>query len=331
VMATHEGLTVGMPLRQRSAGKSAAPNEEQAPAESSSINMSHTEEAASSTGLCANLLNATCADKVVNELRWVVLALAGIAWSLQFCFLFAPWRDNGSSLVYLRLGYSSWGGLTWIDWQFLWRWHAAWYLIGLGGLLGTRFADPGKWSPDNSYNRLASEEDPKVKMFLDILEEDQCDRCGAPTIPNKDCLPDRFGNNWKTCNLEFTHCGDCKICVYLRSHHCCLIGVCVGYGNRLYFVLLLFAAGMSMSATIVAFSLTQMSDLIPFALHMWQLFLEIGQQFREDNPWRSEFTFACAAFVGFWVLICAVAAAHEIWTVMTRVDHNDGAKEGDSD
>ena len=101
VMATHEGLTVGMPLRQRSSGKSAAPNEEQAPAESSSINVSHTEEAASSTGLCANLLNATCADKVVNELRWVVLALAGIAWSLQFCFLFAPWRDNGSSLVHL--------------------------------------------------------------------------------------------------------------------------------------------------------------------------------------------------------------------------------------
>ena len=97
-MATHEGLTVGMPLRQRSAGKSAAPNEELAPAESSAINMSPAEPS-SSTGLCANLLNATCADKVVSELRWMVLALAGIAWFLQFCVLFAPWRDNGSSLV----------------------------------------------------------------------------------------------------------------------------------------------------------------------------------------------------------------------------------------
>ena len=88
-----------------------------------------------------------------------------------------------------------------------------------------------------------------------------------------------------------------------------------------------------MSATIVAFSLTQILDLIPFAYRMWQTFLQIGQQFREDNPWRSEFTFACAAFVGFWVLVCAVAAAHEIWTVLTRVEHTDGAKEkeGDSD
>merc|ERR550534_1443348 len=65
------------------------------------------------------------------------------------------------------------------------------------------------------------------------------------------------------------HCRQCDHCVKVFDHHCPYAGVCIGNGNYLFFVLLLFS-GMISSTYVSVFSVWFLKQNWPVGDNAWK-------------------------------------------------------------
>ena len=174
--------------------------------------------------LNATFLNATFLSNIEAQLRWLWLAAGALLWLGIPTAAAAPSRSraDGSSVLWLTVTDQLlwWQAPLWLTWPILFRCHLLCLVVGVGSLYRVRHTDPGRCDPLNM--------DPSCKGLAPVLmmhatmengNTDSCHECCAPL------------------SLGYTHCPMCKACIRWRWWHCCLMGVCIGAGNRRQYVL----------------------------------------------------------------------------------------------
>ena len=206
--------------------------------------------------LNATFLNATFLSNIEAQLRWLWLAAGALLWLGIPTAAAAPSRSraDGSSVLWLTVTDQLlwWQAPLWLTWPILFRCHLLCLVVGVGSLYRVRHTDPGRFDPLNM--------DPSCKGLAPVLmmhatmengNTDSCHECCAPL------------------SLGYTHCPICKACIRRRWWHCCLMGVCIGAGNRRQFVLLIVMIVIATIASALTLALTE----LPFmTLHFMRSF-----------------------------------------------------------
>ena len=117
---------------------------------------------------------------------------------------------------------------------------------------------------------------------------------------------DEYDSGCKWCGrikLKCTkHCRMCNVCVEEFDHHCDLLGICIGKGNRKRFLLFLFACTiMCMYATYTHYRIVRANLMgSPMIILWYEVFLIIEMTF--------SISFLLFFTIHFWIFVCGTTS-----------------------